>query len=100
MERVLHWLMRTVLLNRQELHALAKNGIFFLGDTVHAEPILGGEGANNAIIDGIGLANCIYTSNSSSILSWYESRYPVWERSIRNSENAISGMHNSHKAAP
>ncbi|KAK1244932.1 hypothetical protein MKX08_004561 [Trichoderma sp. CBMAI-0020] len=99
MERVLHWLMRTVLVKQQELHALAKKGVFFMGDSVHAEPILGGEGANNAITDGIELAKCISASGPSGIRSWYEARYPVWERGIRNSENAIIAMHNSHKAS-
>lgn len=99
MERVLHWLMRTVLVKQPELHALAKKGIFFMGDSVHVEPILGGEGANNAITEGIELAKCISASGPSGILSWYESRYPVWERGIRNSENAIIAMHNSQKAA-
>lgn len=99
MERVLHWLMRTVLVKQQDLHAFAKKGIFFMGDSVHAEPILGGEGANNAIVDGIELAKCISASGPSGILSWYESRYPVWERGIRQSENDIIAMHNSQKAA-
>ncbi|KAK6448351.1 tyrosinase [Trichoderma asperellum] len=98
MERVLHWLMRTVLVKQQELQALAKKGLVFMGDSVHAEPILGGEGANNAITDGIELARCISSSCPSGILSWYESRYPVWERGIRKSENAITAMHNTQKA--
>jgi 2-polyprenyl-6-methoxyphenol hydroxylase-like FAD-dependent oxidoreductase len=99
MERILHWLMRTVLVKQQELYALAKKGIFFMGDAVHAEAILGGEGANNAITDAIELANCISASGPSGVLSWYESRYPVWERSIRKSQNAITMMHNSQKTA-
>ncbi|KAM0512795.1 hypothetical protein ACHAPE_008548 [Trichoderma viride] len=99
MGRVLHWLMRTVFVKQQELRVLAKKGVFFMGDSVHAEPILGGEGANNAITDGIELAKCISASSPSGILSWYEASYPVWERGIRNSEKAIIAMHNSQKAA-
>lgn len=99
MERVLHWLMRSVLVKQQELYTLAKKGVFFMGDSVHAEPILGGEGANNAITDGIELAKCISACGPSGILSWYEARYRVWERGIRNSEKAIIAMHNSQKAA-
>lgn len=99
MERVLHWLMRTVLVKQHELHALAKKGVYFMGDSVRAEPILGGEGANNAIADGIELAKCISASGPSGILTWYEARYPVWERGIRNSEEAITAMHHSQKAA-
>ena len=58
-ERVLHWLMRSVMVSLQELQALGKKGVFFIGDSIHAEPILGGEGANAAIRDGIDLAECV-----------------------------------------
>jgi 2-polyprenyl-6-methoxyphenol hydroxylase-like FAD-dependent oxidoreductase len=30
-----------------------------MGDAVHAEPIIGGEGANAAIRDGVSLAECM-----------------------------------------
>jgi 2-polyprenyl-6-methoxyphenol hydroxylase-like FAD-dependent oxidoreductase len=91
--RILHWLMRTVLVEPQVLYRLAKKGAFFIGDSVHAEPILGGQGANNAITDGIELAKCLSTSGADGIRSWYESRYPAWESSVRSSEGAIAEMH-------
>ncbi|KAK5989210.1 FAD-linked oxidoreductase subF [Cladobotryum mycophilum] len=69
MDRMLHWLMRTVLVKHQELRALADKGVFLMGDSVHSEPILGGEGANNAIIEGIELAKCISTSGPGGIPS-------------------------------
>ncbi|KAI0011926.1 FAD/NAD(P)-binding domain-containing protein [Xylariaceae sp. FL0662B] len=93
MERVLHWLMRTVLVSHQELCALAEGGVFFMGDSVHAEPILGGEGAGNAITDGIELAKCISTLGPSGIPAWYDSRYGGWETGVRKSEKAIGEMH-------
>ncbi|KAK4063966.1 uncharacterized protein Triagg1_9294 [Trichoderma aggressivum f. europaeum] len=92
-ERVLHWLMRTVLVSPQELGALANKGVFFMGDSVHAESILGGEGANNAIIDGMELAKCISTFGQGGIVTWYESRYPAWKDGISQSEEAIALMH-------
>ncbi|KAI1413341.1 hypothetical protein F5Y13DRAFT_28964 [Hypoxylon sp. FL1857] len=67
LERVLHWLMRTVLVSHQELCALAEKGVFFMGNSVHAEPVLEGEGAGNAITDGIELAKCISTSGPSGV---------------------------------
>ncbi|KAL7960659.1 hypothetical protein V8C34DRAFT_321176 [Trichoderma compactum] len=93
MERVLHWLMRTVLVNPQELGALANKGVFLMGDSVHAEPILGGEGANNAIIDGMELAKCVSRFGQGGIARWYESRYPAWKDGISESEKAIALMH-------
>jgi 2-polyprenyl-6-methoxyphenol hydroxylase-like FAD-dependent oxidoreductase len=92
-ERVLQWLMRSILVRHQELQQFAAKGVFFMGDSVHAEPILGGEGANNAITDGIELAKRISTSGTGDILSWYESRYPAWEDGIKRSRDVISHMH-------
>jgi 2-polyprenyl-6-methoxyphenol hydroxylase-like FAD-dependent oxidoreductase len=96
-ERVLHWLMRTVLVSLQDLQRLAERGMFFMGDAVHAEPILGGEGANNAIKDGHELAECIAASGLDGIPAWYNRRYLIWESSMRKSENAIATMHSSRK---
>lgn len=93
MERVLHWLMRTVLVSHRELCALAKKGVFFIGDSVHAEPILGGEGANNAIIDGMELAKCISKYGQGRMAAWYKSRYPAWKDGISQIEQAIALMH-------
>lgn len=92
-ERVLHWLMRTVLVSHQGLRALAEKGVFFMGDSVHAEPILGGEGAGNAITDGIQLAKCISTFGPIGIPAWYDSRYPEWESNVMKSEKGIGEMH-------
>lgn len=87
--------MRVLLVNRQELHALADSGIFLIGDSAHLEPILGGEVANNAIIDGIELAKCISKFGQSGIQAFYDSRYPEWESSVKKSEEAIDEMHGS-----
>ncbi|KAI0885924.1 FAD/NAD(P)-binding domain-containing protein [Annulohypoxylon maeteangense] len=100
MERVLHWLMRTVLVSHQELCTFVGKGVFFMGDSVHAEPILGGEGAENAIIDGIELAKCISTHGPAGIRAWYDSRYPTWESSVKESERAIEKMHGGQKVDP
>ncbi|KAI1383595.1 uncharacterized protein F4822DRAFT_440617 [Hypoxylon trugodes] len=99
MERVLHWLMRTVLVSHQELCAFAEKGVFFMGDSVHAEPILGGEGAARAITDGIELAKCISLYGPGGIRGWYDSRHPKWENGVKESENTIAEMHGSPKVA-
>lgn len=97
-ERVLNWLMRTVLVSLQDLQELAPKGIFFMGDAVHAEPILGGQGANNAITDGLELAECIATYGLNGVPTWYDRRYPTWESGIRKSQHAIAEMHSAQKA--
>lgn len=99
MERVLSWLMRTVEVKLEELQELAKKGVFFMGDAVHAEPIIGGEGANAAIRDGVSLAECISTNGTEGIRAWYDAQYPGWEASIRKSEKAIAETHGDLKSS-
>ncbi|POS74459.1 early conidial development-2 [Diaporthe helianthi] len=78
-DRVLHWLMRTGLVSLLNLQALAQRGIFFIGDAIHAEPILGGQGANAAMVDGFQLAGCIASCGVAGISSWYERQFSRWE---------------------
>ena len=75
MDRVLSWLMRTVEVDLSDLQELAKKGVYFMGDAVHAQPILGGEGANAAIRDGIDLAEQTANYGTVSIVHWYSTRY-------------------------
>ena len=56
-DRTLNWLMRSLPVTSEELTTAAQGKIFLIGDSIHAEPILGGEGANQAILDGITLAD-------------------------------------------
>ncbi|PNS17876.1 hypothetical protein CAC42_5 [Sphaceloma murrayae] len=58
-DRKLSWLMRTTDVPLVDLNTAAARGVFFIGDAVHAQPILGGEGANEAITDGVELARLI-----------------------------------------
>jgi 2-polyprenyl-6-methoxyphenol hydroxylase-like FAD-dependent oxidoreductase len=43
-DRLLNWLMRSLHMDVGQLREAAKGGVVLLGDAVHAEPILGGEG--------------------------------------------------------
>lgn len=85
-DRVLHWLMRAGLVKLPDLQAAAQKGIFFIGDAVHAEPILGGEGANAAMVDGVELAGCIASHGVAGISTWYEEQFPRWESGVAESE--------------
>jgi 2-polyprenyl-6-methoxyphenol hydroxylase-like FAD-dependent oxidoreductase len=103
-ERVLHWLQRTSMLGLQELKEAGGHGAFMIGDSVHAQPILGGEGANTAIRDGMELGEWIANSGDKAsfdgkmILEWYEERYEAWEAGVRKSEETIAEMHSEHKS--
>ncbi|MCJ1443341.1 MAG: hypothetical protein MMC23_003839 [Stictis urceolatum] len=92
-DRLLHWLMRTMEPDGNEAKRLADSGVVLIGDAVHAEPILGGEGANIAINDGIDLAEHIAAYGVGSFEWFSKSKYNTWKTSVENSKKQISEIH-------
>lgn len=97
-DRVLHWLMRTLMPDPSEAQRLAKHGVVLIGDAAHATPILGGEGANMAIRDGIDLAQHIATHGIKDSQAFSKSKFPLWENSVENSKIMIKNMHMSESS--
>lgn len=92
-DRILTWLMRASKVDLPQLYQLASNGIFLMGDSAHSQAILGGEGANIAISDGLTLAEAIAAQNGETITSWYSKRFPAWQQSLEASKATIEEMH-------
>jgi 2-polyprenyl-6-methoxyphenol hydroxylase-like FAD-dependent oxidoreductase len=95
-DRILHWLMRTTLVPKEELHKLAQNGVVLIGDSVHAEPIVGGNGANVAISDAVSLAEHIAQDQDTrgrNLVNWIEQTYPTWSQSVQTAAETISTLH-------
>ncbi|KAL8829306.1 MAG: hypothetical protein Q9170_006227 [Blastenia crenularia] len=92
-DRVLHWLMRSTLGSLTEVRRLAKQSILLVGDAVHAMPILGGEGANNAMKDGVDLAQYIVDHGTESLQAFVDARYEAWKRGVEESEKRLTDMH-------
>ena len=92
-DRILHWLMRTSLPKEDDIKDLTARGVLLIGDAIHAMPILGGEGGNVAIKDGIILAEHLAEHGLSRIKYFYEGRYPIWRQAVENSEKTLSDMH-------
>ena len=93
-DKILNWLMRSLLVPLEKLQELADQGILLIGDAAHAMPILGSEGAIWAIKDGIDLANHLADNDFSQLRSFYEQRYPEWQRAVSESERRLFDMHN------
>ena len=93
-DKVLNWLMRSLLVPLEKLQELADQGILLVGDAAHTMPILGSEGANWAIKDGIDLANYLADNDLSQLRNFYEQRYPEWQQAGSESEKRLSDMHN------
>lgn len=97
-DRILHWLMRSTLAKPAEVGNLAGQGVLLMGDAVHTMPILGGEGANTAIKDGVDLAEHIARHGVRSLRSFANARYEAWRHGVEESEKRLAGMHGASKA--
>jgi 2-polyprenyl-6-methoxyphenol hydroxylase-like FAD-dependent oxidoreductase len=92
-DRILTWLMRTSKVELFQLYQLASNGIFLMGDSIHSQAILGGQGANIAISDGLTLAEAIAAKKGDAITNWYNKRSSMWQESLEVSLATIEDMH-------
>lgn len=94
-ERLLHWLMRTVIVPKQELLRLLQHGVVMIGDTAHAVPILGGHGANMAILDAINLADVLAEEKgeTTGLKDFYEKRWQGWQEAVEESKKELVKMH-------
>jgi len=78
-----------------ELKELGKKNVVLAGDAVHAQPILGGDGANAAILDGIELAEVLSEKGvtSDAFDAFYDRAYPRWVDGVEKSEEEIACLH-------
>lgn len=97
-DRLLNWLMRTIKIDSERLKDSASKGIVLMGDAIHAEPILGGYGANEAIEDGIKLAEILASGQKDGLREFYEVREGAWNKGVEGSEVRIREMHRKGSA--
>lgn len=93
-DKVLNWLMRSLLVPLEKLQELADQRILLIGDAAHTMPILGSEGANWAVNDAIDLTYYLANYALPQLRNFYENRYPEWEQAVRESERRLFDMHN------
>ena len=98
-DRVLHWLMRTTLGTPEQIKDLADRGVLLIGDAIHATPILGGEGANMAMKDGVDLAEHIARHGTKCLLEFSGEKYQAWQNGVEQSGKRIAEMHEPTKAS-
>jgi len=89
--RILHWLMRTTDVEPSDMHKLASQGIFLLGDAAHAQPIIGGNGANAAIKQALDLADHI--AENRDFGSFIDAHCAEWQEGVDASTRRIAEMH-------
>lgn len=98
-DRLLNWLMRSIpSAPLGDLHSAAERGVVLMGDAVHAAPILGGEGANEALRDGVALTELIARQGTAGLDAWYsEERLGRWRESVESGERRLEEMHAEKK---
>lgn len=89
--RILHWLMRTTNVETTDMHKLASQGVFLLGDAAHAQSIIGGNGANAAIKQALDLAD--YIAESRDFGPFIDAHSAEWKEGFDASTRRIAEMH-------
>jgi 2-polyprenyl-6-methoxyphenol hydroxylase-like FAD-dependent oxidoreductase len=98
-DRLLHWLMRTMELEKRDIESLASQGIVLIGDAGHATPILGGDGAQTAILDAIALGEAISSEGMEGAAKFAQrqAQSGAWADTVENSKKQIAAMHGVEK---
>ena len=96
-DRILHGLIRAILVLLDDLLNIAESGILLIGDAAHAMPILGGEGANSAILDAVEFAERIASRGLDEVEGFYERMCSEWETEVKKSEEKLASMHSDSK---
>lgn len=92
-ERILHWLMRDVVVPLPDLLRLSSEGVVLCGDSVHAMPILGGQGANYAIKSAYDLGSTIAERGINGVKGHFKSKHSEWEVAVDQCERRLADMH-------
>ena len=92
-----NWLMRSVQVPKTDLLRIAGKGIVMIGDAAHAMPIVAGEGANHALLDGLqlgkALGNAVNCPPSQVVHDFYDAQHDRWQTGLVHSEQCFSGLH-------
>ena len=92
-----NWLMRSVQVPRTDLLHTAERRIVMIGDAAHAMPIVAGEGASHALLDGLqlgkALGDAVNGPPSHVVHDFYDAQHDRWETGIVHSEQCFSGLH-------
>jgi 2-polyprenyl-6-methoxyphenol hydroxylase-like FAD-dependent oxidoreductase len=85
-DHIINWLMRTALVPKDVLQGLERDGIYLGGDAVHTTPLIGSQGAQEAMKDAEEIAN--------GLDNYVERCYPRWQEFVDQSVERLRQMHN------
>ena len=93
-----NWLMRSLLVPWMDLLHTAKKRVVMIGDAAHAMPIVAGEGASHALLDGLQLGKALGNAVAPPgqvVHDFYDAQHDRWQTGIVHSEQCFSGLHKS-----
>ena len=92
-----NWLMRSVRVPKMDFLRTAEKRIVMIGDAAHAMPIVAGEGASHALLDGLqlgkALGDAVNIPPSQIIRDFYDAQHDRWKTGTVRSEQCFSGLH-------
>lgn len=95
--RQLNWLMRSFALPRGAAGALLAHGVVAIGAAAHTEPILGGYGANGALVDAVALADALTDARPGeereALGKYVETRREAWGKGSEEAGVRIAELH-------
>ncbi|KAK9897959.1 FAD/NAD(P)-binding domain-containing protein [Cystobasidium minutum MCA 4210] len=95
-DRLLSWLLRSIELQEGDLERLPK-GVVVIGDAAHGTPILGGDGAEQAIQDAIALSKVIGEASDKEmdvkLREFSKAALLRWKESVKDSISRLEQMH-------
>lgn len=92
-DRLLNWLMRSLLVPQADLEKAASRGTVLMGDATHHGPVLGSYGANEAITDALALADHLVEIGGQRLEDFPTARYNRWVSYMEESDRALATMH-------
>lgn len=92
-DRILHWLLRKMMLHVEDIATLSQSGVMLVGNAAHIEPIVGGWGANAALLDAVAVAEHVKTHGMGNVEEYYKRNQQRWQDSIAQSEKRLEEMH-------
>ena len=88
------WLMRSMQVSEADLQQTAEQGIALIGDAAHAMPIVAGQGANHAMLDGVQLGLALaHNQTSQAVHDFVQAQYGRWQSGISLSNQHFSELH-------
>jgi 2-polyprenyl-6-methoxyphenol hydroxylase-like FAD-dependent oxidoreductase len=97
-DRIVHWLQRALRIPVETLIESTRQRVALVGDAAHAMPLLTGDGANYALLDGLRLGDAkeIGSRPTEAVEAYYRERVPIWSDGQDEAARQLRTMHEGY----